>query len=72
MTNALALVTVLLQLTQQVSAIGALLARAHAEGRDITADELDALFAADSAARAQLQAAIDAAVAAQAGGGGAA
>jgi hypothetical protein len=64
MGNALALVTVLLQLGQQVQAISALLAKAHTEGRDVTAEELDGLFAADAAARAQLQAAIDAAKAA--------
>jgi len=61
MGNALALVTLLLQFTQQASAIAALLQKAHTEGRDVTTEELDGLFAGDAAARAALQAAIDAA-----------
>jgi hypothetical protein len=61
MTNALALITLLLQYSDKITQIGALLTKAHSEGRDVTAAELDALFGADDAARAALQAAIDAA-----------
>jgi hypothetical protein len=61
MTNALALITLLLQYSDKITQIGSLLTKAHSEGRDVTAAELDALFGADDAARAALQAAIDAA-----------
>lgn len=61
MGNALALVTLLLQYSDKIVQISSLLATAHREGRDVTAEELDALFAADDAARVALQAAIDAA-----------
>jgi len=61
MTNALALLALLLQYSDKVIAIGKLLQTAQSEGRDITTAELDALFADDDAARARLQAAIDAA-----------
>lgn len=40
---------------------GSLIAKARAEGRDITRAELDNLFVGDDLARAQLQAAIEAA-----------
>lgn len=61
MNNAIALVALLLQYSDKLTQIGKLLATAHAEGRDVTDAELDALFAQDDAARAQLQAAISAA-----------
>lgn len=61
MNNAIALVALLLQYSDKLTQIGKLLATAHAEGRDVTDAELDALFAQDDAARAQLQAAIAAA-----------
>lgn len=61
MGNALILTNLLLGLLDRSAQIGALLSKAQAEGRDITGDELDALFATDAAARAELQAAIDAA-----------
>lgn len=61
MGNALILTNLLLGLIDRSAQIGSLLAKAQAEGRDITAEELDALFATDAAARAELQAAIDAA-----------
>lgn len=60
MGNALVLVQLLLQATTQVQQFGALLAKAHAEGRDVTDDELNALVSADDASRARLQALIDA------------
>lgn len=60
MGNALILIQLLLQATTQVQQFGALLAKAHAEGRDITDDELNALAAADDVAKAKLQALIDA------------
>lgn len=63
MNNAIALVALLLQYSDKITQIGKLLATAHAEGRDVTDAELDALFAQDDAARAQLQAAIAAAAA---------
>lgn len=48
-------------LIELLAAIGTLLNQAKAEGRDVTVAELDALTATDAAARARLQAAIDAA-----------
>lgn len=60
MANALILVQLLLQLTGQTTQIVGLLNRAHSEGRDVTPEELDALFGADDQARAALQAVIDA------------
>lgn len=60
MNNALVLTQLLLQATTQVQQFGALLAKAHAEGRDVTDDELNALVSADDAAKARLQALIDA------------
>jgi hypothetical protein len=61
MTNLLALTGLLLQFTEQAAAMSRLLNTAHAEGRDVTREELDALFAGDDAARARLDAAIAAA-----------
>jgi len=60
MTNALVLVQLLTQGLTQLQGFGALLAKAHSEGRDVTDAELDACTAADDAARARLQALIDA------------
>lgn len=61
MTNALALTNLLLGLLDRQAAITALLNKAHAEGRDVSNVELDDLVGDDDVARAQLQAAIDAA-----------
>lgn len=61
MNNALILTNLLLGLLDRQQQIANLLRTAQSEGRDVTAEELDALFADDAAARAQLQAAIDAA-----------
>lgn len=60
MGNALVLVQLLLQATTQVQQFGALLAKAHAEGRDVTDDELNGLVSADDAAKARLDALIQA------------
>jgi hypothetical protein len=65
MNSALIATNLLLGLLDRAAAIGSLLALAQAEGRDITAAELDTVFEADAAARAQLQSAIDAAKAGQ-------
>lgn len=61
MTNALALVTVLLDLTTRAAEIAAVINKARMEGRDVTSEELDALFAQDAAARQKLADAIAAA-----------
>lgn len=58
MGNALILTQLLLQATTQVQQFGALLAKAHAEGRDVTDDELNTLVAADDASKARLDALI--------------
>lgn len=60
MGNVLLLTQLLLQVTTQAQQFSQLLAKAHAEGRDVTDAELDALVSADDAARARLQALIDA------------
>jgi hypothetical protein len=57
--NAAVLVDLLLGLLDRAAAIGGLLTKAKAEGRDVTSAELDALFAEDATAKAALQAAID-------------
>lgn len=67
MSSALIATNLLLGLLDRAAQIGSLLALAQAEGRDLTAAELDIVFASDAAARAQLQDAIDAAKAGQAG-----
>lgn len=59
--NGLAVTNLLLGLLDRATVLSNLLKTAAAEGRDITAEELDGLFADDAAARAQLDAAIDAA-----------
>jgi len=61
MGNALVLIQLLTQGLTQLQGYGALLAKAHAEGRDVTDAELDACVKADDASRARLQALIDAA-----------
>jgi len=61
MNNALILVGLLLQYSDEIAAVSKLLNAAHAEGRDVTSAELDVLFAGDDAARAALDAAIKAA-----------
>jgi hypothetical protein len=58
MGNAAILVDLLLGLLDRANAIGALISKAKAEGRDVTDAELDALVAQDDAARAALVAAI--------------
>jgi hypothetical protein len=58
MGNLLALTTLLLQYTDKLQAIGALLAKAHAENRDVSNVELDDLFGDDDAARVAFDAAI--------------
>lgn len=58
MNNALLLTQLLLQAATQVQQFGALLAKAHAEGRDVTDDEINGLVAADDAAKARLDALI--------------
>lgn len=52
-------ITLLLGLLNQATAIGNLISKAKAEGRDITKAELTALQTADDNARKALQAAID-------------
>ena len=61
MGNAAILVDLLLGLVDRAATISTLLSTAKAEGRDVSAAELDTLFAGDDAARASLQAKIDAA-----------
>lgn len=61
MSNALILVSLLLQYSDKIATVGKMLTTAKAEGRDVTQAELDALFAGDDAARAALDAAIAAA-----------
>ena len=52
--NALLATELLLKLLMQAQAIGGVIAKAQSEGRDVTAAELDALKAADDAAKAKL------------------
>lgn len=53
-------INLLLIALQNTAAIGALIDKVRAEGRDITTEELEALISADAAARKVLQDAIDA------------
>lgn len=55
------LLTLMITALSRANEIGALIDRARRENRDVTEAELDQLFAADDAARAELQAAIAAA-----------
>lgn len=58
MSNALLITQLLLQASTQVQQFGALLVKAHAEGRDVTDAELGTLVSADDAAKARLDALI--------------
>ena len=58
MDTALLATTLLIRLLEQAQAVGALILKARAEGRDITTDELDALAAADDVVRDALNAEI--------------
>jgi len=66
MSNASVVVSLLLGALSNANELGTLLAKVHAENRDVTSAELDALFADDDVAKARLQAAIDRARQAQA------
>ena len=57
--NIALLLDLILRSAVAVQQYAALIAKARAENRDVTADELRSLYAADDAARAELQAAID-------------
>lgn len=59
MSNALVLTSLMLGLLERSTQIAALLNTAQKEGRDITAEELDVLFANDAASRTALQTYID-------------
>jgi hypothetical protein len=59
------LLTLMIQMLNRAAEFGALITRARAEGRDITAAELDALAANDDLMRDQLQQAINEAKAKQ-------
>jgi hypothetical protein len=59
MSNALIVSTMLLSLLDRSAQLGGLLQKAQSEGRDITTEELDAVFASDAAARSALQVWID-------------
>lgn len=59
MSNTLLLTSMLLSLLDRSAQIGSVLATAQKEGRDITAEELNAIFAGDLAAKAKLQAWIE-------------
>lgn len=56
--NLAVILELLISLTTRVQDLAKLLRTAQAEGRDITAEELDALVADDDIARAALEAAI--------------
>lgn len=58
MGNAALLVELLLGLIDRASAVGAIISKAQAEGRDVTDAELDGLAAGDDAAKIALAAAI--------------
>lgn len=66
--NNAALVTLLLGLVGRAGAVSELLTKTRAEGRQPTAEEMQAFFAADDVARASLQTAIDQAGATDPGG----
>jgi hypothetical protein len=57
--NAATAIQLLIGLLAQANQLGLLIAKAQAEGRDITDAELDGLAAGDDLARARLQAEID-------------
>ncbi len=56
--DALTAISLLTQLLAQATVLGNLIRTAQAEGRDITAAELDTLAAGDDVARGALEAAI--------------
>lgn len=58
MNNTILVTQLLLQAATQVQQLGALLAKAHAEGRDVTDDELNTRVSADDASKARLDALI--------------
>lgn len=58
MSNALIITQLILQAAQQLQALSTLLNTAHAEGRDVTDAELDALGAHDDAVNTALRDAI--------------
>jgi hypothetical protein len=58
--NAAILIDLILKGAVQIQKYSALIAKSRAEGRDVTREELDNLFAGDDLMRARLQAAIDA------------
>ena len=53
-------IALLLANLTRLTEFGAAISRAHSEGRTLTKEEVDAFRAADDAARARLQAEIDA------------
>ena len=59
--NAALVIQLVLSLIDRAAAISALLTKAKSENRDVSDDELNALFANDDAAKAALDAAIAAA-----------
>lgn len=59
-TNVLVATNLLLDLLMKAQVVSVALQRAHSEGRDLTDDEMKQFVAGDDAARARLQAAIDA------------
>lgn len=59
--NTTAAIGLLSTLLTQAATLVPLVQQASAEGRDLTSAELDSVFGADTAARAKLQADIDAA-----------
>jgi hypothetical protein len=60
MGNLLIVSQLLLTWLDRATQLSALLTAAHAEGREITDEEMNQLYAADDLARADLQRAIDA------------
>ena len=56
--NTLTAIQILMQLLNQAAAFGTLIAKARAENRDITEDELSGLATGDDLARAALEKAI--------------
>lgn len=58
MENIALLLDLLLRAAGQIDRIGRLIAQARAEGRDVTREELAALYADDDRARAELEALI--------------
>ena len=58
MENIALLLDLLLRAAGQMQTFAALINKARAEGRDVTREELDSLYSADDAARAELQKAI--------------